>query len=769
MKATLQNHQSSLAKLLAKENLTIQHGNFQTAFFDVKNRVLGLPVWKDKGKDVYDLLVGHEVGHALYTPSWEPTTFPCPSVYVNVVEDVRIERMIQSTYPGLVACFRRGYSVLLKDNFFGTNGKDLSKMGLADRLNLKAKLGTLLEVPFLPNEKPIIDQVYAAETWEEVLAASKALYDFCKEQANKPKQSKNQKKEKSPSPADEDQGDGDGSSNDKNEENQKPQDNKSQANASDDSDDDEGDESNKADPSLESTGDDEEGSSSDESEEADDSKTPGSSKGSTNDEEEDSESDAVDEDDFESFAGEGAGREVQASIIEPTVETAENFEREAKKLVDDSSSTRRTAQVREHSRQDWEKVIVRFEDVFKYRDAHSDYRALVSQVSKTEEFKHFYKKSKKYIMVLVKEFELRKAAFQYSRATTSRTGTLDVNKLHSYRTNDDIFLSISNLADAKNHGLVMVVDFSGSMSSSLKNILHHTIQLSMFCRQVGIPFEVYSFTDGVGRPGENYHQQTVLEDSKVLLGSLLMNELVSSRMSKVQFDRALRDLYLRGSSYYDFPGNEGLGGTPLVEAIMISHYLVNDFRIRNRVQKMTTMLLTDGAGGTITLSNDHTYDAYRQKQPNYGYWNYNFNILGHKFTSQHNSASMTTAMINSLREVTGSKVLGFFIPSNTANAGKHVDLAVDSIPSNKLTGNKRKYWNNGLRDLYKQDNSVCIDNAFGYDKYFVVSPGEDLSVDDDGFSFSGGGRQSLAKAFTEYSTSRKTNKVFLTKFAEAIS
>jgi hypothetical protein len=53
---------SLLAKLLAKEDITVQHGNYSTAWFDVKNRILGLPNWKNMGKDVYDMLVGHEVG-----------------------------------------------------------------------------------------------------------------------------------------------------------------------------------------------------------------------------------------------------------------------------------------------------------------------------------------------------------------------------------------------------------------------------------------------------------------------------------------------------------------------------------------------------------------------------------------------------------------------------------------------------------------------------------------------------------------------------------
>ena len=96
-----------LPKLLAKENITIQHGNYNTAWFDIKNRVLGLPNWKDMGKDVYDLLIGHEVGHALETPfeGWHDSPEQlegCPRSYINVIEDARIERNIKQNYAGLI-------------------------------------------------------------------------------------------------------------------------------------------------------------------------------------------------------------------------------------------------------------------------------------------------------------------------------------------------------------------------------------------------------------------------------------------------------------------------------------------------------------------------------------------------------------------------------------------------------------------------------------------------------------------------------------------
>ena len=59
---------SLLAKLLAEENLTVQHRQTPTAYFDVKSRTLVCPILKEMSSELYDLLMGHEVGHALFTP-----------------------------------------------------------------------------------------------------------------------------------------------------------------------------------------------------------------------------------------------------------------------------------------------------------------------------------------------------------------------------------------------------------------------------------------------------------------------------------------------------------------------------------------------------------------------------------------------------------------------------------------------------------------------------------------------------------------------------
>ena len=56
---SLVNTKSMLAKLLASENITVEHGNYETASMDVKNRVLRLPIWKEMSGSLYDLMVLH--------------------------------------------------------------------------------------------------------------------------------------------------------------------------------------------------------------------------------------------------------------------------------------------------------------------------------------------------------------------------------------------------------------------------------------------------------------------------------------------------------------------------------------------------------------------------------------------------------------------------------------------------------------------------------------------------------------------------------------
>ena len=189
---------SLLAKLMATENLTIEHRNVRTASFDVKNRVLVIPTLdKNLSAALYDLFTGHEVGHALYTPMagmLEAKRQKVNKDIANVVEDCRIERKIKNKYPGLRLPFLKAYQELVEKNFFATKGKNLNLMNFLDRLNLYTKGGVSLGIKFDDVERGLVNDVEATETYDDVIEVSKRIAKYMQEQLE---QQKAKDKEKS--------------------------------------------------------------------------------------------------------------------------------------------------------------------------------------------------------------------------------------------------------------------------------------------------------------------------------------------------------------------------------------------------------------------------------------------------------------------------------------------------------------------------------------------------------------------------------------------
>ena len=155
---------SLLAKLLATENITVQKNPaLKTAMFDLRNRVLMLPVWQGISNDLEDLLLVHETGHALDTPDAETykktsediaaRAFPGEKIsdtlartvqgFLNVIEDARIDKRQKRRYPGCRRNYLIGYKELVERDFFGTAKRDINSMNFIDRLNMYFKGGNI--------------------------------------------------------------------------------------------------------------------------------------------------------------------------------------------------------------------------------------------------------------------------------------------------------------------------------------------------------------------------------------------------------------------------------------------------------------------------------------------------------------------------------------------------------------------------------------------------------------------------------------------------
>ena len=195
-------YKSQLAKLLASENIFIEHRHdVSTASFDLKNRVLILPVWQGISLNVYDMFIYHEVGHAIDTPpgSWKLAietlakeffgvvidsdeknersmytyAFAAQKMcghFLNVVEDVRIDRLQKTRYPGCKKSYVKGLKDLHEMDFFKIEEQDIdiNELSFIDRANLYYKGGDLMNIRFDDTEREFIKRMYTTKSWDDV-------------------------------------------------------------------------------------------------------------------------------------------------------------------------------------------------------------------------------------------------------------------------------------------------------------------------------------------------------------------------------------------------------------------------------------------------------------------------------------------------------------------------------------------------------------------------------------------------------------------------
>ena len=760
--------QSRLAKLLAKENIQVHVGNYHTAFFDVKQRLLGLPLWNTDSKHVSDLLIGHEVGHALHTPTDAVTLFQerypnIPFDVANIVEDIRIERLIRANYPGLVFCFKEGYRHFIEKDFFKINGVDLSKLNFVDRLNLKGKIGILVDIPLSKKEEKIYQRCLAAETYDEVLDICNDVIKLAKIKAQKPQedgdQSQDEDDDMTPSmPSNSNSS----SSSDSNNESQK--DSKSQS-SSQSLNDPAKDESSK--PSNSS-------SSSPSQSENDTTLNDSQSVGKKSPQQQDKRK--LDE-------------ELKSQTLNSLNENVKNLQSNDINNVVGNSPTMKQLLSK----------IVPIDKVMAERKIKPDrYDYAMNHPSVVEDWTSFKNATKKHIAILVKEFERRKAAYQYSRATSSRTGTLDVNRLHSFKFEDQIFKSVTRLADAKNHGMVFFIDYSGSMNNTLGRVISQTLQLVYFCKAVGIPFEVYGFTSPpYYTPGFDYEDGTNVTDQlpgyNLDLSHTHLCELINSSMPKHAFELACRELranaFVRDNlhkvqdSYIYSSKYETMNGTPLYETIIVAHAVVKRFRETHKVQKINTIFLTDGDGNGIRFNKNDSHVEHEIQSKRWGV-SVTVDINGNKMTFAGQDRNIYAKLIHNLKTTCNTTVIGFFL------ANYKSEFKNNSIGALRYSKNgKTLSWDEAVSIFNvkgksaRKEKCLAIENGFNYDVYFTFDSVKNLDINDDGEEFDCGdilsdkkfdvssntSQNKIAREFTKFHGEKKTSRVFLNKFVEFIA
>lgn len=709
-----------LPKLLAKENITIQHGNYKTAWFDIKNRILGLPVWEDMGKDVYDLLIGHEVGHALETPfeGWHDSPEKlegCPRSYINVVEDARIERKVKARYPGLVGPFSRGYKKLFDQKFFGDlSDVDWDEVKLIDKINLKAKIGNLLDVPFNSDEQVFMDRAMSTNDFAEVLQLVKDILAYTKE--NQPDLMT------PPQMEDVDQPESEDSQND--------------------------DPTSGGHDDLESD------------------KQNYDENTSNTEENGDGEDDEDGENDFDqTIASPEPIHNEDVSV------TDQVFRSKEKDLIHKPNGSQPTI-ARDNITGQLDKIVYDYKELQslrakKYDDLQNgdaDYyyeSAMDAYASAKRDFPAAMKNIKKNIQFAVKEFEQRKAATQWQKAATSKTGNLDVNKLWSYKTNDDIFLRTTKLADSKNHGMMMIIDFSGSMSSSMPYVMDQLLHTILFCKAINIPFEVYGFTSTNHKLDDFWRYY---KDGDIELDGISMPQICSSSLSKKDFEESLFYMYGRIKGQWTFEqflaSEEGWGSTPLNQALVVTHKLIRKFKTKHNIEKMNLITFTDGEANGMRVMQDPKFEDNRFSTD---YSSIQVYIDG-KPVEAAGRRKLTGVLLRNLKKRYNVNNIGFFM----ADDNHHWNNKLGSISHEKGL-DWYDYKPETVKE-YRKNKCVAVKNFGGYDDFYLVKGSKNLDTAADDFDVNNDATKGqIGNAFKKYSKSKKLNKVLMTKFGAAVA
>ena len=721
---------SLLAKLMASEDLHVEYSsNASTASFDTESRVLTVPVFKEEmSVDATDLMLGHEVGHALFTPQGEiHEVLKKGNLYkgfVNIVEDARIEKMIQSKFPGLRPIFKDAYNELMDKNFFGTDGEDVNSYNFIDRLNLHFKAGLRAGVEFSEEEMPYVKRMENLRTWDEVITLSDDLYEYCK--------GKEEKDEDGNTPSE---------SNENNDDTEDSNDGEMTSNAPSDSDDDDSEDGDS--DKSESPGDDESDSGDDGEEE-----TKSESGDDSGDEDEPGEGKVS--------GGKEGSNETTSSELE--AKTQEKFDSAVEESVDGESDI---VDVSIPVKMDLSKIIVKASEIHEAIDKElAENGKNISHWN--AEWKKFSLEQKSIVSYMVKEFEMRKSADEHRRTSVADTGMLNPNKLHAYKFSEDIFLKNAVVADGKNHGFLMYIDWSGSMRPQMEKTIEQLQLLAMFCKKANIPFDCFAFSNMWDR-----FKQTPLEYERntLQLNDFRLLHLISSKVKMNEFNKSMAYLTYMKACYawssYDVPSlphSLHLGGTPLNEAIITAADMVAPFKKMHGLQIVNVVFLTDGAGHRIQSYNgaDGQPHGFRARNA------YVTDPISKKKFKIEPYANESSTFLEILKE-RDCRVIGFFVHvGNKRNFGS--DLAHAGYtkfyyePQNpEVIG----FWKELLASGYGELEMP------GYDKYFIIrnmkTENEELKIEE------GMTKGRMKNAFIKHRKTKLNSKKMLSSFCEFVS
>ena len=763
-----------LAKLLASEDITVQHQHVHTASFHVESRILTLPTWEKMDDSLYDMLVGHEVGHALFTPNEldeaiaainpegdcsRATTFD----YLNVVEDSRIERLMQNKFPGLRRDFVRSYNDLFIRKFFGdVEEEDVNSRRLVDRVNLHYKVGRLMQINFSAEEQAVVDMIDRADTWEEIVEATRALFILGREEAEKKAKEEEEMSDAQgmPSPM---CGDGDEEA------------------------DSEGMSASAGDEGSEDTDGDGNGSGGDE--ESEDADADGDGGGSGGDD---------DSSDAEGNMSDDGGAGNPDIDDRMKSETARNLaDKMQDELVQDIDPHKRVNFYTSIPDVALSNYITSVPEFIKTCREYSSLNSVNDHrwIQLSNQLKRFEQDTKKIVAGMVQRFEMMKAASEHKRTMTSSSGSIDMSKLMNYKWDDDIFLKMESIAEGKSHGMIMYVDWSGSMANIAIDTIKQVLILSMFCKKINIPFSCYAFIGGFKNmevttdPEKVVATYNKINNGDVAIGDIRLVEIAGSKYDKTTSNQGaafwlgVAHANDNNSNGFRYPvSSYRMLGTPLDDTIALGVNIANDFRAQHGIEILNTVILTDGCTSGSPLDynsqswNEETrkfifpYNTISEDVPHSERPSFervlSSKVTGKTYSKKNRWESTTSVMMRYYRDHTKSNTTCIQIcPRNRKDIGYWVSRMTPGLDPTHLDWQARE----DIVDQIWKKGAIAFENLEGFDQFIFMSSPDQKKVKGLDDVAEGANTRTLANAFIREKQNRKKVTQIMDQFVDYIS
>ena len=716
---------SLFAKALATENIFVSfESNAKTATFDVTSRTLIIPDWKVSNV-LRDMIVAHEVAHALFTPAKELLSALEAAkgrklhadgykACVNVIEDARIERCIKEKFPGCRRDFYSGYKEILDTDLFQLKSLNMDDLTIVDKVNLHFKFGLfgLMNISINDAEQAFIDRVAATKSFDDVVALADELYAMQAEEDEKKGRTRSV--------------DGDGNT------------------ITDLTD---------AMQTMQKDGDLEKAHK-------------------------------VSNLRYEDYP--------HLSYPLPKCNSSEAIITFNDLLIDCRTAMRIAAK--------------HYGSTSHGNDADVFSSTIENAYSGLEQFR---KESTSTVRELVAQFERRKAAEEIRKERMKPTGTINPDRLHQFKTHDDIFLRNLVKHEGKKHGMVMLIDWSGSMGDCIDGVVRQLLTLTWFCRKANIPFEVFLYTEFGGFSdselqkkhkvdkyedrferlyGATYLKSVRTSGDNLNLNNVALRQVLSSSMTDSQILEMEQVLWMFSASmersnpncHYlmgSISTSMGMHGTPSCEALMAIHDFIPKFRAATGSQIVDFIHITDGDPTGLGRAGHNAYVPVKSVRVQHISTGRTLTINADRrgYLRSLNS-DIQYFLVDEIRKL-GCVTVGFSI-GPMSGIGSHLlnkfvrivpDAANLNDPVHRLAFDKGE---KSYNDFYKKENFLPANTTLtpGFDEYYIVRPVKPLGAEmDDTANATNSTLTKIRNQFLKSLNSRKVSRVFLSRFIDLIA